>query len=89
MSSKPSRPRPSEPLPSLSIGAPTVSSLQLIATAGFGLEAIVRRELEALGYEATITQPGRVRFAGDEQAIRKANLWLRTAERVLIEVASL
>ena len=88
MSSKPSRPRPSEPLPSLSIGAPTVSSLQLIATAGFGLEAIVRRELEALGYEATITQPGRVRFAGDEQAIRKANLWLRTAERVLIEVAS-
>lgn len=59
----------------------------LIATATFGVESIVRHELNKLGYEASIAQPGRVRFRGEDAAIREANLWLRCAERVLIQIA--
>jgi 23S rRNA (guanine2445-N2)-methyltransferase / 23S rRNA (guanine2069-N7)-methyltransferase len=62
--------------------------LELIATASFGLETVVRHELEALGYEARVVSPGRVLFLGDESAIAQANLWLRTAERVLVRVVT-
>lgn len=65
-----------------------MSSLQLIATAAFGLEAIVVRELESLGYEARIVRPGRIAFAADPLGLCRANLWLRTADRVLIELAN-
>ncbi|MCG8652784.1 MAG: THUMP domain-containing protein, partial [Pirellulales bacterium] len=47
----------------------------------------MRRELESLGLEATIGQPGRVHFRGDQREICRTNLWLRTADRVLIRVA--
>jgi 23S rRNA (guanine2445-N2)-methyltransferase / 23S rRNA (guanine2069-N7)-methyltransferase len=60
--------------------------MDLIATATFGLEAIVARELEALGYSAKIIQAGRILFEGDAAAVCRANLWLRTAERVLVRV---
>lgn len=60
----------------------------LIATAAFGLETLVRHEIEALGYPARVVSPGRVLFQGDDHAIREANLWLRCAERVLIRIAS-
>jgi 23S rRNA G2445 N2-methylase RlmL len=60
--------------------------LNFIAACAFGLEAIVKRELLALGYQPHVAQPGRIRFSGDESAICKTNLWLRTADRVLIEV---
>ncbi|MEM9366286.1 MAG: bifunctional 23S rRNA (guanine(2069)-N(7))-methyltransferase RlmK/23S rRNA (guanine(2445)-N(2))-methyltransferase RlmL [Planctomycetota bacterium] len=64
------------------------SELPLIATCAFGLEAIVRRELRTLGIEATIgPAPGRVSFEGDFETILRCNLWLRCADRVLIEVA--
>ena len=59
----------------------------LIATAAFGLETLVRHEIEALGYPARVVSPGRVLFQGDDQAIREANLWLRCAERVLVRIA--
>ena len=59
----------------------------LIAACAFGLEAVVRRELDELGIEATIGESGRVHFRGDESTICRANLWLRTADRVLIRVA--
>ncbi|TWT36310.1 Ribosomal RNA large subunit methyltransferase K/L [Posidoniimonas corsicana] len=62
--------------------------LPLAATTAFGVEAVVRRELEALGYPAKITAPGRVAFEGDPQAIAQANLWLRAGERVVVELAS-
>jgi 23S rRNA (guanine2445-N2)-methyltransferase / 23S rRNA (guanine2069-N7)-methyltransferase len=62
--------------------------LKLIATSAVGLEAIVARELKALGYEAKIPQTGRIVFQGDEAALCRANLWLRAADRVLIEVGS-
>jgi len=60
---------------------------ELLATAAFGLEAVVVRELEALGYAARIPQPGKVAFEGDALAIARANLWLRSAERVVLVVA--
>jgi 23S rRNA (guanine2445-N2)-methyltransferase / 23S rRNA (guanine2069-N7)-methyltransferase len=61
--------------------------LGLVATSTFGLEAVVARELEALGYPARSTQTGRVEFEGDGRAIARANLHLRTADRVLVRVA--
>lgn len=60
--------------------------MELIATSTFGLEAVVARELRNLGYEPQITQPGRVEFVGDAEAIVRANLWLRTADRVLVKI---
>lgn len=59
----------------------------LIATAAFGLEAVVVRELLALGYEARIFTPGRILFEGDASAIAEANLHLRSASRVLVQIA--
>ena len=61
--------------------------MKLTAACAFGLEAIVKRELIALGYEdASVVQPGRVGFAGDWEAVCRTNIWLRTADRVLIEI---
>jgi 23S rRNA (guanine2445-N2)-methyltransferase / 23S rRNA (guanine2069-N7)-methyltransferase len=60
----------------------------LIATAASGTEAIVKRELAALGYTARTTTPGRLLFRGDAAAICRTNLWLRVAERILIRVGS-
>lgn len=59
---------------------------QLIATATFGLEALVAKELKALGYDELETENGRVKFAGDEMDVAIANTWLRCADRVLINV---
>ncbi|MEX0726695.1 MAG: class I SAM-dependent RNA methyltransferase [Planctomycetaceae bacterium] len=60
------------------------SYMQLIATSTFGLEAVVARELTALGFTEQTTEDGRVLFEGDERAIARANLWLRSADRVTI-----
>lgn len=60
---------------------------QLVATAAFGLEAVVVRELEQLGYEARVARPGRIEFLGDDAAICRSNLWLRSADRVLVQLA--
>jgi putative N6-adenine-specific DNA methylase len=65
-----------------------MSELELIATAGFGLEAVVARELKALGYADQQVEDGRVTFIGDEQAICRTNLRLRSAERVLLKIGS-
>ncbi len=59
----------------------------LIATTAFGLEGVVARELSWLGINNTQTENGRVRFTGDFSVIAQANLWLRTADRVLICIA--
>ena len=52
----------------------------------FGLEAVLKREIYDLGYEITKVEDGRVTFEGDEEAICRANIFLRTAERVMIQV---
>jgi len=66
----------------------STSELELIATAGSGTEAVVKRELASLGYEARTVAPGRLLFRGDEAAIVRTNLWLRTGERVLLHMGS-
>lgn len=63
-----------------------MSKLQLIATTAFGIEAITARELKKLGYEDLRVENGKVTFTGDESSICKTNLWLRTADRVLIKM---
>src|SRR5689334_18833795 len=60
--------------------------LELLATCAFGLEAVVARELTQLGYQPQILDSGRVLFTGDASAIVRANLWLRTADRVLVRL---
>lgn len=59
----------------------------LIATAAMGLEALVAKEVRALGYENCTVENSRVTFEGDNLAICRSNLWLRTADRVKIKVA--
>lgn len=61
--------------------------LELIATATFGLEALVKREIEALGYKILKSEDGKITFLGDERAIIRSNLWLRCADRVLLKMA--
>ena len=61
--------------------------LELIATATFGLEAPVKREIEALGYKIIKSEDGKITFSGDERAVIRANLWLRCADRVQIKMA--
>ncbi len=63
--------------------------MELIATCAFGLEAVVARELSALGYESQVTRPGSLLFEGDIDAICRTNVHLRVAERVLVRVATL
>ncbi len=63
-----------------------MSRIELIATATFGLEAVVKREIIGLGYEIIEVGQGKVTFLGDEEAICRSNLWLRSAERVLVKV---
>ncbi|MCA9047330.1 MAG: class I SAM-dependent RNA methyltransferase [Planctomycetaceae bacterium] len=58
----------------------------LIATASFGLENVVAEELRQLGYADCRVQDGRVLFSGTERDIARCNLWLRSADRVLIRV---
>ncbi len=60
--------------------------MKLTAACAFGLEALVKRELIALGYTPKVSQPGRIDFEGDWNAVCRTNLWLRTSDRVLIEV---
>ena len=64
------------------------NEVELIATAGFGLEAVVARELKGLGYDRQSVADGRVTFLADLNAICRTNLWLRSSDRVLVKVGS-
>lgn len=61
---------------------------ELIAPCHFGLEAVLKREISDLGYEVSCVEDGRVTFLGDEEAVCRGNIFLRTAERILIRVGS-
>ncbi len=63
-----------------------MKTYELIAPCHFGLEAVLKREIYELGYEITKVEDGRVTFEGDAEAICRANIFLRTAERVLVKV---
>jgi len=60
--------------------------IRLIATAAFGLEAVVKREVMALGFKDISVLDGRVDFSGEIADIAKANIWLRSADRVLLNM---
>lgn len=59
--------------------------LELIAPCHFGLEAVLKREIIDLGYEILRVEDGRILFEGDAEAVCRANIYLRTAERILIK----
>ena len=61
---------------------------ELIAPCHFGLEAVLKKEIIDLGYEVSKVEDGRVTFLGDEEAVCRANVFLRTAERILIKVGN-
>ena len=60
--------------------------LELIAPCHFGMEAVLKREIQDLGYEISRVEDGRVTFIGDEEAVAYANIFLRTTERILIQI---
>ena len=61
---------------------------ELIAPCHFGMEALLKREIIELGYDVSHVEDGKVTFIGDDEAICRANIGLRTAERILIKVGS-
>ena len=63
-------------------------TFELIAPCHFGLEAVLKKEIIDLGYDITQVEDGRVTFLGDGEAICRANVFLRTAERVLLKAGS-
>ena len=65
-----------------------MNTMELIAPCHFGMETVLKREIYDLGYEITQVEDGRVTFEGDAEAICRANIFLRTAERVLLKAGS-
>ncbi|MCI8950779.1 MAG: class I SAM-dependent RNA methyltransferase [Lachnospiraceae bacterium] len=61
---------------------------ELLAPCHFGLEAVLKKEILDLGYEISRVEDGRVTFIGDDEGICRANVFLRTAERVLLKAGS-
>ncbi len=63
-----------------------MSKIELVAPCNFAVEATLSREIKNLGYEITKVEDGRVAFMADEEGICRSNLWLRTAERILVKI---
>ena len=61
---------------------------ELMAPCHFGMEAVLKREILDLGYDITQVEDGRVTFLGDAEAVCRANIFLRTTERILIKAGS-
>ena len=64
-----------------------MNRIELTAPCHFGLEAVLKKEITELGYEISQVEDGRVSFYGDASAVCRANMFLRTAQRVLWKVA--
>lgn len=65
-----------------------MNTMELMAPCHFGLESVLKREIIDLGYDVSEVSDGRVTFVGDAEAVCRANIGLRTAERILIKVGS-
>ena len=65
-----------------------MKKMELIAPCHFGLEAVLKKEIIDLGYDITEVSDGRIAFAGDADAVCRANIGLRTAERILIKIGA-
>ena len=63
-----------------------MKTYELIAPCHFGLESVLKREIQDLGYEISQTEDGKVRFIADAEGIARANIFLRTTERILVNV---
>jgi len=63
-----------------------MKTFELIATTTFGIESVVRREVEELGYDVHHVTDGKITYIGDVKAIVLSNLWLRSADRVLLKM---
>lgn len=61
---------------------------ELMRPLPFGLEAVMKWEILDLGYEVSQVEDGRVTFIGDAEAVCRANIFLRTTERILLKVGS-
>lgn len=57
---------------------------EYVAPCHFGIEAVLKREIQKLGYEVVAVEDGKVTFSGNQAAIARANIFLRTAERILL-----
>ncbi len=66
-----------------------MSKIELIAPCHFGLEAVLKREILDLGYEIVQVEDGRITFCGEEDILCRANIFLRTAERILLKVGKI
>lgn len=66
-----------------------MKTFELIAPCHFGLEAVLKREIQDLGYEISEVEDGKVTFFGDAEAIVRANIFLRTTERILLKVGKI
>ena len=65
-----------------------MKTFELIAPCHFGLEAVLKKEILDLGYDISLVEDGRVTFIGDEEAVCRANIFLRSAERILLKTGS-
>ena len=65
-----------------------MKKFEIILPCHFGLESVLKREVIDIGYDVTKVEDGRITFLGDEEAVARANIFLRTAERVLIKIGS-
>ncbi len=62
--------------------------IEWIAPCHFGMESVLKKEIQDLGYEISQVEDGRITFLGDMAAAARANVFLRTAERILLKVGS-
>jgi putative N6-adenine-specific DNA methylase len=62
-----------------------MEKIRLIAPCHFGLEAVLKREIQNLGYEIDRVEDGRVTFFSGVEGIARANIFLRTADRILLQ----
>lgn len=65
-----------------------MQEMEFIAPCHFGLEAVLKREITDLGYEIVSVEDGRVTFRGGAEALVRANIFIRTAERIMLKVSS-
>ena len=65
-----------------------MQEFEFIAPCHFGLEAVLKREIIDLGYEIVAVEDGRITFKGDVSALAKANIFIRTAERIMLKIGS-
>ena len=65
-----------------------MKTYELVVPCHFGLESVLKKEILDLGYEIVQVEDGRITFAGDESAIARANIFIRTAERIMLKCGS-